>query len=134
MRITPLALLSLLTLVACSEPQKDLAAPKPGSLAAPASPATAPPVADATKIYMSAGCAACHGPKGEGAMLGPTLNGLSPHWDREDLARFFADPESFVASVPRIAEQKAKYAMPMPPTPHLSEEDRLALADWLLQR
>lgn len=132
MRANHLALLFVLPLVACSEPQKEPEAANPAPLAVPKAPSA--PVADATAIYMSAGCAACHGPKGEGAMLGPTLSGLSAHWNREDLARFFADPESFVATVPRIAEQKSKYAMPMPPAAGLSEADRQALADWLLQR
>lgn len=132
MRTIHLALLLLLPLAACSKPEAETEAPKSAPLAVPA-PQTAP-VADASALYRQGGCVACHGQRGEGGMLGPTLDGLSAHWNREDLARFFADPESFVASVPRIAEQKSKYAMAMPPTPGLSEGERQTLADWLLQR
>jgi len=134
MRANHLALLFVLPLVACSEPQKEADTPNATTLAVPAPPSDAAPVADASALYRQAGCVACHGSKGEGTMLGPVLSGLSAHWNREDLARFFADPDSFVASVPRIAEQKSKYSMAMPPAPSLSDADRLALADWLLQR
>lgn len=134
MRANHLVLLFVLPLVACSEPQKEKEAPNTAPLAVPKPPSNAAPVADASGLYRDATCVACHGANLEGGMLGPALTGLSAHWNREDLARFFADPESFVASTPRIAEQKAKYNMAMPPAAGLSEADRLLLADWLLQR
>ncbi|MBI1380750.1 MAG: c-type cytochrome [Planctomycetaceae bacterium] len=133
MRAQHLVFLFVLSLVACSETAKEPQTPNPTPLATPAAPTDPAPVADASALYRQAVCVGCHGPKLEGGVLGPVLTGLSAHWNREDLARFFADPESFVASVPRIAEQKAKYSMPMPPAAGLSEAERLALADWLLQ-
>jgi mono/diheme cytochrome c family protein len=95
----------------------------------------APQRLNAQTLYRNAGCATCHrmpGDPGE-PLAGPPLRNLSEHWNREDLADFIGNPEAFVASDPRIAAQKARYPMAMPGAPSLSQEARLAIADWMLE-
>jgi len=112
MRPTAIPCAALLLLAAC------------GPDAAPASPGA--------KLYQVQGCATCHGSAGEGALTGPPIAGSSSRWKRDDLAAFLAEPESFVARDPRLAQQKKKYMMPMQAFTHLSMEERLQLADHVL--
>lgn len=91
-----------------------------------------PPGASGEEIYRLQNCANCHGEAGEGKSLGPPLRGLSAHWDRERLARFFADPKPFVAEDARVAELLRKYPAPMSRYDNLDREQRLVLADWVL--
>ena len=92
----------------------------------------AAPASGGARLYQVQGCATCHGSAGEGALTGPPLAGSSARWKREDLAAFLADPESFVARDPRLAQQKKKFMMPMQAFAHLSKEERLELADHVL--
>ncbi len=110
--------------------------PAPGPLGDHAPVAAPAPTLDGGELYRRSGCIACHGPTGDGGMLGPAITDLAQHWNRSDLADFFATPERFVKDSPRLNEQRAArtYAMPMPGVPHLSEAERLALADWSLAR
>jgi cytochrome c551/c552 len=85
-------------------------------------------------LFQSAGCTLCHGQNGEGGVAGPALQGLAAHWDAERLAGFIADPSPFVKQDARLAQQAAKYPLPMAAQTSLSEGDRLLLARYLLQR
>jgi cytochrome c551/c552 len=85
------------------------------------------------QLYAAKGCSLCHGPEGQGSMLGPALKDLKSHWDRARLAAFIADPNAVLKEDARLAQQAAKYPQPMAPLLNTSESDRLALADWLLR-
>lgn len=91
-------------------------------------------LAQGKSLYLSAGCTLCHGQNGEGGVAGPALAGLAAHWDETRLSQFIADPSAFVKQDARLAQQAAKYPLPMAAQGNLSEADRLLLARYLLSK
>jgi mono/diheme cytochrome c family protein len=91
-------------------------------------------VAQGAAVYASSNCATCHGDQREGKpRLGPALTGLSQHWaSADELAKYIADPRNYALGDQRLREQMTKFAMKMPAVP-MTDEQRLALAQWLLQ-
>jgi cytochrome c2 len=84
------------------------------------------------KLFGLHGCTACHGESGEGRPgMGPALRGLAQNWTREQLAQYFADPDSFVAKDPRLMALHRASMMPMKAI-QAPESDRLAIADHVL--
>jgi mono/diheme cytochrome c family protein len=83
------------------------------------------------ELFASQGCVACHGPKGQGTRMGPPLNDIAQHWTRDDLVRYFADPESFTSKDERLAGIASRFAMRMPKS-NAPEDKRLLLADHVL--
>ncbi len=83
------------------------------------------------RLYAEKGCVACHGPRGEGTFMGPKLDALASHWERDALVRFFVDPTATAKRDARLAELMRAYRTPMTPIA-ASEAERLAIADWLL--
>jgi mono/diheme cytochrome c family protein len=91
------------------------------------SPGAPPPA------YVQAKCNACHGAEGGGGMLGPTLQGIAEHWTADELTEFIANPAPFVAERPRLREMlEIDYKMPMTANATLTEDERRALAEWVL--
>lgn len=126
-RAGPPVVAVLLTLAGCS-PRGDA----PASGGAPG--LTADEVARARTLYENASCAVCHGESGEGVEPNaPALEGLASYWDEERLATYLLDPAAFRAANPDFDARGTKtYEMEMPAFDYLSEEERRALARWLL--
>lgn len=83
--------------------------------------------------YTQAKCNGCHGAEGGGGMLGPSLQGIAEHWTVDDLSAFIANPAPFVAERPRLKEMlEVDYKMPMTANSTLTEDERRALAEWVL--
>ncbi len=89
-----------------------------------------PPPDPGAAAYRAQGCVACHGPAGEGTMMGPSLRGVGDHWTRDDLARYFVEPEAFASSDPRLKQVASKYTMRMRGIT-APQDQRLLLADYV---
>ncbi len=92
-----------------------------------------PPGATGERIYELQLCANCHGDAGEGGSLGPPLRGLDAHWEQGALARFFADPETFVERERRLADLAERYGRRMASYANLDEAERMRLAAFVLE-
>ncbi len=66
------------------------------------------------EAYVESGCPRCHGSDLQGTRLGPSLNGLNAHWDREGLTAFLARPDSFRTSDQRLELVAQQFPSPMP--------------------
>ncbi len=86
------------------------------------------------EIYASMGCTMCHGAGGEGSALGPPLAGAGARWKRLELIAYLKNPTEYAAKDARLAEQKKRFTMPMPPYASLEPEQLEALADFVLSR
>ena len=53
-------------------------------------------VAEGALIFQTQGCAGCHAIHGEGADVGPSLDGVGSRRDRDWLRKHFADPPAVV--------------------------------------
>ena len=87
---------------------------------------------DGAALFKAQNCVQCHAPDGSGTNLGPTLQGKKQYWTRAKLAAYIAKPSATIAGDARLKQQSAKYSLPMVDYPYLSEEQRLALADFVL--
>ena len=121
--------LCLCTLLAAACPQQN----------STSTPATGTQIAGATSSESVAAlynknCAVCHGQSLEGRPgMAPALTSLSTNWKSpEELAKYLADPQSYTDKNKRLDAERGKYSMRMPANPALSEEQRQALAKWLL--
>jgi mono/diheme cytochrome c family protein len=88
------------------------------------------------QLYASNICANCHGASLQGLpTLGPDLTGVKKHWkSAAELSKYFEDPREYALGDQRLREGLSKYTMKMPSYASMSEEDRLALAEWLLSQ
>lgn len=92
-----------------------------------------PPGATGDVIYDLQNCANCHGADRTGKSQGPPLLDLGRHWQVEELARYLADPQSFVAADPRLRAHGETHSQTMPAYDNLTLEQRRVLAAWLLE-
>ena len=83
-------------------------------------------------LYSAQGCAACHGERGEGKVLGPPLVGVEAHWTVESLADFLADPRAGLSSDPRLKALDQRYRTDMLSYAYMPPEDRALLAAFVL--
>lgn len=109
------SILAALLLAACSGEAQD----------------SAPP--DGAALFKAQNCIMCHAPDGSGTNLGPTLHGKKGFWTKEKLAAYLAKPSATIAGDARLKEQAAKYSLPMVDYPYLTEKQRLALAEFVLE-
>ena len=91
-----------------------------------------PPGASGETIYILQNCANCHGESLEGTPRGPSLMELNTHWDRSTMAEFFADPVTMAKQDARLSAMVKKYGTGMSTYDNLSQNERLRLADYLL--
>lgn len=91
------------------------------------------PEIDAAALYKTAQCGFCHGDDLKGARQGPPLTDLDLHWDTRSLAGFLRDPAAYAENNRRLIELGRQYNFAMLGA-RLSEENRIALAHWLLQQ
>ncbi len=87
---------------------------------------------DGAALFKQQNCVTCHGPDGDGTNLGPTLRGKKVFWTREKLAGYLSDPQSVIRGDERLETQAGKYMLPMVKFVGLTQEQRLALADFVL--
>ncbi len=100
-------------------------------IAALASFGCGPP--DPEALYVDLGCPRCHGFHQDGNRYGPTLKGLSEHWDStQTVVTYLRDPKSVVENNARLKTQDAEYDLKMQPVTDSSDEDLAVLAAWLL--
>jgi mono/diheme cytochrome c family protein len=85
------------------------------------------------ELYVSWNCGACHGEARQGTEFGPPLTHLDRHWEVPALAAHLANPETTRARDARLQALGTRFPAPMPGYPE-PEEDRRALAAWLLAR
>ena len=91
------------------------------------------PDIDAAALYRTTQCGFCHGDDLKGARQGPPLTDLDRYWDTRSLAGFLRDPAEYADNDQRLIELGRQYNFAMLGT-RLSEENRIALAHWLLQQ
>lgn len=85
------------------------------------------------RLYDEWGCAACHGPDRAGTENAPPLTAASDHWTVDAFAKYLLDPQSVVASDPRLSKIGEAYAdMEMPPFDFPLEE-REAVTAWVIE-
>jgi cytochrome c2 len=103
-----------------------------GLAACSAEPASSDGTVGGAKLFQVNGCVLCHLADGSGSQMGPPLRNLSANWTREELATYLADPRGWLEHDERLRGLKQRFRMEMPAV-SLSEEDRLTLADHLLE-
>ena len=87
---------------------------------------------DGASLFKAQNCVQCHAPDGSGTNLGPTLHGKKAYWTREKIAAYIVKPSAMIDGDARLRAQAAKYSLPMVDYPYLTQEQRLALADFVL--
>lgn len=85
-------------------------------------------------IFRASRCADCHGSDLTGSKAGPSLEGLSAHWTRSELAAFLADPSAVASKDARLSALDLEYDQDMPAFGDLTDKERDALAGWLLTK
>jgi cytochrome c553 len=134
-RLLTLTGLALSVIVASCSGSDD-AAPATDGGAAQAPAVEERPLSDAVALYSGGtqpSCAFCHGAKGEGAMLGPALDGLGEDWTVDELAAFISDPPAYAADHARLTELAGRYQKPMPKPSGFDASDSRVMARWLLE-
>ncbi len=97
----------------------------------PDSPAAAH--GQALEIYRRARCDRCHGENRQGTKDAPPIANLGEFWTEDDLVTYLADPQSAVETNERLQVLVARYRLIMPGYKVLSEEERRALARYLME-
>ncbi len=83
--------------------------------------------------YRALGCGSCHGDQLEGKRSGPTLTGLTDHWQEQSLVTYLKDPAAMVKTTPRLAYKAEQYPIAMPGFVNKADDATLAqLAAYLL--
>ncbi len=90
--------------------------------------------ASGRRLYRREGCVACHGLDLGGTAMAPTLDHVARHWSRDDLAKFLADPEPWVARDGRLRRLRQAHPTSMRGFPYLSDAERRDLAVFLTSR
>jgi|GEM_PF-2470096 len=96
-------------------------------------PLTEAEAARAASLFQENGCVDCHGDDRLGGEDAPSLMGIRAHWTEKKLAKYIYNPEFYMVSNPAILKRNPGYDQAMPPFTHLSLEDRMILARWVLQ-
>lgn len=90
-----------------------------------------PPV-DGRTVFLTVGCARCHGNEGEGASLGPPLEELSTKFTKETMTAFLDNPIAFAQKDKRLQMWREEYYTPMPKL-QMTDEQRAALVVYLFK-
>jgi mono/diheme cytochrome c family protein len=86
------------------------------------------------EIYMEAGCDECHGADLKGTpSSGPSLKGVSRHWNEEQMLSYFRDPDSVASLDPRLMDLRDRYGEGMPPLKLADPIAREKLAKYVLR-
>jgi len=91
-----------------------------------------PPVNGRT-VFLTIGCARCHGNDGEGASLGPPLEALSTKFDQQSMTAFLDNPIAYAEKDERLQKWRDEYYTPMPKL-QMTAEQRVALIDYLFEK
>jgi len=79
-------------------------------------------------------CSICHGKSLEGRpTMAPALVGLANNWKTpEEMSKYLANPQGYANADRRLAHLHDTYSLRMPAIPTMTDEERLALAKWVL--
>jgi len=84
------------------------------------------------ELYIKGECSMCHGANLAGKPnLGPPLEGLSQHWDADQLTAYLTNPFSYEGGGERLSALAEEYSLMMRPT-RLSADELAILIEWLL--
>ncbi len=94
--------------------------------------AAEPGLLDPVKLYRQARCDRCHGADRQGSAMAPPLLQLGQFWSEDGLTAYLADPTGSEENAARLETLTARYRLVMPSFKVLSEEERRALAQYLI--
>ena len=92
---------------------------------------TPPP--DGRSVFLTIGCARCHGNGGEGESLGPPLEGLRSKFTEQQMDQFLENPVVYVEKDARLKKWKEEYFTPMPKL-QMTVAQRKALVAYLFEK
>ena len=92
---------------------------------------TPPP--DGRAVFLTVGCARCHGNDGEGASQGPPLEELSAKFTALQMEEFLDNPIAYVEKDARLQKWRDEYFTPMPKL-QMTEAQRKAMVAYLLEK
>lgn len=95
--------------------------------------APAPKAGSPEALYISLGCAKCHGENRQGQRSGPPLDALEDRWQEESLVEYFSNPKAVMEDNPRLKYMAESYPIVMPSYPDASDEDLRKLAKFILE-
>ncbi len=104
-------------------------APEPAAVAEPPS---AEMLERGAAFYEEWGCGLCHGEQREGGELAPPLPALGQRWTEDAMTEYLLDPAAARDGNARLGELDQRYPDAEMPGFDFPEEDRRALAAWLL--
>jgi mono/diheme cytochrome c family protein len=92
---------------------------------------TPPP--DGRSVFMTIGCARCHGNEGGGESLGPPLEDLSAKFSAQQLDQLLDNPIAYVENDERLKKWREEYFTPMPKL-QMTDAQRKALVVYLFEK
>ena len=91
-----------------------------------------PPAGSPEALYVSLGCAKCHGENLQGQRSGPPLTALGDRWNEESLMEYLRNPKSVMEKNPRLKYMAEDYPIAMPAFAHAGDENLEKLAQFML--
>ncbi len=88
---------------------------------------------DGRTVFLTVGCARCHGNDGEGASLGPPLEDLRRKFNQQALTAFLDNPIAYAEKDERLQKWRDEYYTPMPKL-QMTDEQRVALVGYLFEK
>lgn len=84
------------------------------------------------ELFVSVGCATCHGSDLNGTKSAPSLYSIEEFWSRDNLINYLRNPSSYSSNV-RFKEYKKKYSdVMMPSYSNIDVKDLGKIADYIL--
>lgn len=85
------------------------------------------------EVFLTVGCARCHGDDGEGASQGPPLEGVREKFTKEELDQFLDNPIAYAENDVRLKKWREEYFTPMPKL-QMTDAQRNALVKYLFEK
>jgi mono/diheme cytochrome c family protein len=92
---------------------------------------TPPP--DGRAVFLTVGCARCHGNTGAGESLGPPLEDLSTKFTIKQMNAFLDNPIAYAEKDERLSKWRDEYFTPMPKL-QMNDPQRDALVAYLFEK
>ena len=130
-----LLLLTAAALTACPKDNGSTDSTTPPEVTATSSSANMADPHAIEQVY-SKNCAMCHGKDMEGRPgMAPELMHSRALWKTpEEMVKYLQDPQAYTDKDPRLSAQRDKFSLKMPAIPTMTDEERLAIAKWLINR
>lgn len=91
------------------------------------------PPPDGRAVFLTVGCARCHGNDGTGESLGPPLEALSTKFTVKQMDQFLDNPIAYAEGDERLKKWRDEYFTPMPKL-QMTEAQRKALVAHLFEK